>query len=82
MAARLQRDCEYTIRLWKGCSKVVTMLQGLSLPCHFCMGSHSFFYQIMSTAKERQAKRRAKIMADSELHQAQLKKDKAKEMPM
>ena len=30
----------------------------------------------MSTAKERQAKRKAKIMADSELHQAQLKKDR------
>ena len=30
----------------------------------------------MSTAKERQAKRRANIMADSELHQAQLKKDR------
>ena len=30
----------------------------------------------MSTAKERQAKRRANIMADSELHQAQVKKDK------
>ena len=30
----------------------------------------------MSTAKERQAKRRAKIMADSELHQAQLQKDR------
>ena len=30
----------------------------------------------MSTAKERQTKRRANIMADSELHQAQLKKDR------
>ena len=30
----------------------------------------------MSTAKERQAKRRAKIRADSELHQAQLLRDR------
>jgi len=30
----------------------------------------------MSTAKERQAKRRAKIKADPELYQAQLLKDK------
>ena len=31
----------------------------------------------MSTAKERQAKRRAKIRADSELHQVQLLQDKS-----
>ena len=30
MAARLQRDCEYTTRLWQGCDKVARTPQ----PCH------------------------------------------------
>ena len=40
------------------------------------MATQNNFFSTMSTAKERQVKRRAKIRVDSELHQAQLLRDR------